>query len=87
MSQERRQHIRTAFDGLVKLMHPSVGELEVNMRDMSDGGVFLLTGNLPDLPVGERVRIQALDIDDGPVLEAEIVRWETAGIGLMFIQG
>ena len=42
MSQERRQHIRTAFDGLVKLMHPSIGELEVNdFFDATKDVIFL----------------------------------------------
>ncbi len=82
--EERRRHVRTAFDARVRLMHPSIGEIEVTMRDMSDSGVFLFTGNCADLPVGERVQIQALDIDDAPVLDAEIVRCEASGIGLMF---
>ena len=84
MTQEKRKHVRTAFSARVKLMHPAVGELEVTMRDMSDGGVFLLTGDRSDLPMGERVQIQALDIAEAPVLDAEIVRCEPTGIGLKF---
>lgn len=66
-------------------MHPAVGELRVNMRDMSDGGVFLYTGDRTDLAVGDTVRIQALDIEDAPILAARIVRREADGVGLMFI--
>lgn len=84
MTQEKRQHIRTAFPARVRLIHPAAGELEVTMRDMSDGGVFLLTGDRDDLQVGERVQIQALDIEDAPLLDAQIVRCEATGIGLMF---
>jgi c-di-GMP-binding flagellar brake protein YcgR len=84
MKQEKRKHVRTAFSARVKLIHPAVGELEVTMRDMSDGGVFLLTGDRADLPMGEREQIQALDIEEAPVLDAEIVRREATGIGLMF---
>jgi hypothetical protein len=61
-----------------------MGDLDVQMRDMSDGGVFLFTGDRVDLPVGTLVQIQALDIEDAPVLSAQIVRREIAGIGLMF---
>jgi hypothetical protein len=65
-------------------MHASVGTLDVKMRDMSDGGVFLFTGDRVDLPVGSLVQIQALDVEDAPVLSAQIVRHEISGIGLMF---
>jgi PilZ domain len=82
---EKRQHIRTAFAADIKLIHPAVGELQVNMRDMSDGGVFLFTGDRADLAVGEVVQIQAMDIEDAPVLSARIVRRESSGIGLMFL--
>jgi len=56
------------------------------MRDLSDGGVFLCTGDRVDLPVGEKVEIQALDVEDAPVLFAQVVRQEPAGIALMFIE-
>jgi len=85
--QEKRKHIRTAFSANVRLMHASIGVLDVQMRDMSDGGVFLFTGDRVDLPVGSLVQIQALDIEDAPVLSAQIVRREIAGIGLMFSEG
>jgi hypothetical protein len=67
-------------------MHPVVGEYDVEMRDMSDGGVFLLTTNRDDFPIGEVVQIQALDIEDAPVLSARVVRHEPTGIGLMFTE-
>jgi hypothetical protein len=84
--RERRQHIRTAFRAHVKLMHPGVGEFDVEMRDMSDGGLFLLTTRHDDFPIGEVVRIQALDIEDAPVLTARVMRHEATGIGLMFTE-
>jgi PilZ domain len=83
---EKRKHIRTAFRAHIRLMHPVVGEQDVEMRDMSDGGVFLLTENRADFPVGEVLQIQARDIEDAPVLTARVVRHESAGIGLMFIE-
>ncbi|GMQ84121.1 MAG: hypothetical protein BMS9Abin06_0881 [Gammaproteobacteria bacterium] len=84
--QEKRKHVRTAFSANVRLMHASVGMLDVEMRDLSDGGVFLFAGDRIDLPVGEKVEIQALDVEDAPVLFAQIVRQEPAGIALMFIE-
>jgi hypothetical protein len=84
--RERRKHIRTAFRAHVKLMHPVAGDCDVEMRDMSDGGVFVFTANRDDYPVGEVVRIQSLDIEDAPVLSARVMRHEADGIGLMFIE-
>lgn len=82
---EQRQHQRTAFRAHVKLMHPEAGEHNVEMRDMSDGGLFLLSTNLHSLPVGTVVHVQALEIADAPVLAAQVVRHDPAGIGLKFI--
>jgi len=48
--------------------------------------VFLFTGDRVDLPVGERVEIQALDIEDAPLLSAQIVRRDSEGIALTFIE-
>ena len=55
------------------------------MRDMSDGGIFLYTGDQVDLPIGEQVEVQAMDIDNAPVLKARIVRREAEGLALMFV--
>ena len=84
--QERRQYVRTAFVAGVRITHTTIGSLDVKMRDLSDGGVFLFTGDRVDLPVGERVEIMALDIEDAPVLSARIVRRDSTGIALMFCE-
>ena len=81
---EKRKHVRTAFRAHVKITHPEAGEHDVEMRDMSDGGVFLLTENHAAFPIGAVVQIQSLDIEDAPILSARVVRHESTGIGLMF---
>ncbi len=81
---EKRKHVRTEFSGRVKVMHPLIGAVEVELRDISNGGVFLFTGDQFGLPVGEVVRLQAQDLEDAPVLSARIVRIEEKGIALMF---
>lgn len=83
---EKRKHIRTEFSGNVRLIHESFGELTVEMRDLSDGGIFLYVQDDVTVPVGTVVEVQSLDIDDAPVLSAEIVRREARGIALMFIE-
>jgi hypothetical protein len=81
---EKRKHVRTEFSGRVKVMHPQFGAVEVELRDISNGGVFLFTGDQFGLSVGEVVRVQAQDLEDAPVLNARIVRIEAKGIALMF---
>lgn len=67
-------------------MLPSVGEYDVELRDLSDGGLFLFTTNHGRFPIGEIVQIQSLDIEDAPVLSARVMRHEPDGIGLMFLE-
>jgi hypothetical protein len=85
MMQERRIFIRTAFPGAVKLTHPAVGELSLEMRDVSEGGLYLLTDSCLDLAAGETVVLQSLDMEDAPVVQAVVVRCEAAGIALCFV--
>lgn len=81
---EKRKHVRTEFSGRVKVMHAQLGSVEVELRDLSNGGAFLFTGDQFGLPVGEVVRLQAQDLEDAPVLSARIVRIEEKGIALVF---
>ena len=82
---EKRQFIRTEFNGNVKLMHERFGELEVEMRDLSDGGIFLFVAQDLGVAIGENVMLQSLDIEEAPVLTAEVVRIEANGIALKFV--
>lgn len=55
------------------------------MRDMSNSGVFLLTGNELPLPEGSIVKIQVQGmLADAPVLDAEIIGKEEDGVALKF---
>ena len=83
--EEKRQHIRTTVSASVKLMHPSFGSLKVKTRDMSHGGLFIMTGGELDLPIGTEVSIQALDMfEEAPIVKAKIVRVESQGVALQF---
>ena len=83
---DKRQHERIALRAHLKLVHPVIGEHEVEMRDMSNGGVFLLATNKHEFPIGTVVQVQALNIEDAPVISAMVVRHDTNGIGLKFIE-
>ncbi len=83
--KDQRRHARTPFHSEVRVTHPTMGSVVVMMRDFSDGGLFLLTKDLPVPPVGTIVEVQALCFgDQAPVLKAKIVRSNADGIGLMF---
>jgi hypothetical protein len=84
--QNQRNDSRTPIKVQVKVCHPSIGEIVVQTRDISDSGIFLLTENISVPPIGTVVegQVQGMDIA-GPILKLEIVRMEPAGIGLKFI--
>lgn len=86
MGIEKRQYLRTRLTSNVRLTHPDTGTIEVKTRDISDGGIYLLSciTNLP--PVGSLVKVQLLDTPfEAPVLEMRVVRCENDGIGLTFL--
>jgi hypothetical protein len=70
----------------VKVSHSSIGEMVAETRDISDGGVFLVTGDKEMPPLGTIVEGQVQGMaDDAPILKMEIVRAESDGIGLRFV--
>jgi len=85
-NSDNRNDLRTPMRCQVKVSHPSIGEVMVNTRDISDGGLFLLTESISMPPVGTIVQgqVQGMGIE-GPILKLEIVRLEPAGTGLKFI--
>ncbi len=85
-SDDKRTEQRTPMRCQLRVSHPSIGDVIVSTRDISDGGVFLLTENIPMPPVGSIVQGQVQGMGEmAPVLKMEIVRMEPAGIGLKFI--
>lgn len=87
MSRDQRQHIRTKLTSNVRMTHSDIGTIEVKTRDISDGGIYILSKitNLP--PVGSEVQVQLMDTPfEAPILDMKIVRLEDDGIGLQFIE-
>lgn len=86
MAHEKRKHTRTPFACRIKIKHESVGEIIVKTRDISDGGVFVVLEPEQIPPIGTHVigQVQGM-MDDAPVLEMEVVRVESGGVGLMFV--
>lgn len=82
---ENRIHRRTPMKCQVKVSHDSIGEIIVNTRDISDGGIFLLTENIDMPPIGTTIegQVQSMGMV-APIIKMQIVRLEPAGIGLKF---
>jgi len=82
----KRQHVRTPLACRIKIQCPVNGEMMVKTRDISDGGVFVVLENQKIPPIGTIVQGQVQGMmEDAPILEMEVVRMESEGIGLRFV--
>lgn len=86
--RNRRQHERMDVCLDVELVHPNVGRISVKTRDLSHGGLFVvMAGDLP--PVGSVVKVKLLaQLGEGaepPTVTMRVVRLESEGMGLMFV--
>jgi hypothetical protein len=82
---EKRSDTRTAFRAGVRMTHPTAGEHILKTRDMSHTGAYLLTRDQISLEPADKVTIQSIDIDDAPIIEAEIVRIESDGFAVRYL--
>ena len=82
---EKRSDTRTAFRAGVRMTHPTAGAHILKTRDMSHTGAYLLTRDEIGLQLKDQVTIQSIDIDDAPVIEAEIVRIEAGGFAVRYL--
>lgn len=82
----KREHTRHALSVNIKISHADIGVKTVKTRDVSDGGVFVLTELVEALMPGCVVEGQVQDMmADAPVLKMEVVRVEKAGLGLRYL--
>lgn len=85
MDDNRRRHPRFPMNVDVRISHPDIGEKIVKTRNISGGGVFLLVEPTEMPAIGEIVQGQVQGmIDNPPIINMEIVRVESEGIGLRF---
>ncbi len=82
MEEERRAHPRTPYESLIKIFHETVGTVVVKTRDISDGGMFVITENIEMPPVGT---IVAGQVQDGRPVKMRVVRIVDEGVGLKFV--
>ena len=85
----QRKHQRTPLKVKFKIWHDTFGEATVMTRDVSEGGVFLITdsADIEIPPQGTVLKGQVQDVmDDPPKVVMDIVRIEKMGMGLRFIE-
>ena len=83
---ERRLSIRTPVVAEVELTSDLLGKIVARTQELSDGGAFIESDALRQLEVGTIVTLQAVGFpEEMPILEAEIVRKTSEGVGMKFL--
>ena len=84
MSDQRKHH-RTSMSARIMVRHEAIGERVFNMRDLSDGGIFVIVdnGDFPEVGSTVEVQVQGLPVE-APVRTMQVVRRSDEGFGLQF---
>jgi PilZ domain len=89
-SSEQRKHLRIGLIVDIELTLPGQDNITVRTKNISDGGLFLVLDNVELPPMGTEVQVrlknQLGDGDEPPVNRAMVVRAESNGIGLEFME-
>lgn len=87
--QEHRRFDRSHSEAIVELSHPTLGVIEVRARNLSAGGIFVLTGTHPAPPVGTELLVR-IKRHTGPInaepVAMRVVHHQSGGIGLAFVK-
>jgi hypothetical protein len=82
----QRRHNRVKHQANIQVV-ASAESYTLEMRDFSDSGLYLFCDNTSIVAIQEQVKVQTLEFDGAPVLEAEVVRLEeNVGFAVEFIQ-
>jgi hypothetical protein len=84
---ERRRYPRLPLSLEVLISHDSLESVVLLTRDISEGGIYVVTDGQQLPPVGTRITGQVQSpLTDMPVVVMEVVRIEPEGVGLRFIE-
>lgn len=89
MTENKRRYPRTEIKVNVELQFLDKDANIVKTRDVSEGGMFLVTENASDYPIGEMVHVHFLDPlnDDADTFkDAIIVRVTDDGIAISYVE-
>ncbi|MCP4410466.1 MAG: PilZ domain-containing protein [Gammaproteobacteria bacterium] len=83
---EKRIHDRVPIITKIKITHASFGSIIVKTKNLSHGGICVLTENTSILPVGRVLEGQIQDGEENrPIVKIEVVRIGQEGVGLKFL--
>lgn len=90
MTVENRKYLRIGLVVDIELTLPGQDTISVRTKNISDGGLYLILDDIQLPAVGTEVKVrlknQLGDGEEPPVNRARVVRHETGGIGLEFLE-
>ena len=82
----QRRHNRVKHQANIQVV-ANAESYTLEMRDFSDSGLYLFCDNTSIVGIQEQVKVQTLEFEGAPVLDAEVVRLEeNIGFAVEFIQ-
>lgn len=90
MSSENRKHLRIGLVVEIELTLPDSPPMDVRTRNISDGGLYIILDKIQLPAIGTEVMVrlknQLGDGEEPPLNRALVVRHETDGMGLQFLE-
>ena len=90
MTAENRKHLRIGLVVEIELTLPGKEASDVRTRNISDGGLYILLDDIELPPIGTEVMVrlknQLGDGEEPPTNRALVVRHESDGMGLQFLE-
>jgi len=90
MTSENRKHLRIGLVVEIELTLPGNEPIDVRTRNISDGGLYIILDNIELPAIGTEVKVrlknQLGDGEEPPLNHALVVRHETDGMGLQFLE-
>jgi c-di-GMP-binding flagellar brake protein YcgR len=82
----QRRHNRVKHQAKIQVV-ANAESYTFEMRDFSDSGLYLFCDDTSIVNIQEQVKVQTLEFEGAPVLDAEVVRLEeNIGFAVEFIQ-
>jgi len=89
MAISKRQSPRVPIQLEVEFDHQHTGVLFLKTRDISDTGIFIKLPTSDYPPIGTKAKVKLKNNfengEDPPILDMEVVRHSSSGIGLTFL--
>ncbi|MGY6277566.1 PilZ domain-containing protein [Methylomonas sp. MgM2] len=86
--KDHRQHPRLQHRAKIRAnIEGFSNDFVLEMHDFSEGGLFLLWPDMPNLEIGTLMQVQTTEFENAPIQTAKIVRVQTGvGVAAEFIK-